>query len=67
MPEEILLTIDGVEVTVPQGTTIMTAARAARIDIPHLCYDPELNLPPTSSCRMCLVEVQGAESRAGTG
>jgi len=66
MPEEISLTIDGVEVTVPQGTTIMTAARAAGIDIPHLCYDPELNLPPTSSCRMCLVEVEGAGAPAAS-
>ena len=54
------MSIDSVEVCVPEGTTIFQAARGAGIDIPHLCYDPELGLPPTASCRLCVVEIEGA-------
>ncbi len=60
MADQISLKIDDVEVTVPAGTTIFDAAHAAGIDIPHLCYKPELGLPPTGACRLCLVEVEGA-------
>ena len=49
MPQEISLTIDNTQLTVPQGTTILQAALGAGIDIPHLCYDPAWNLPPSSS------------------
>jgi len=59
MTEKISLTIDDVVVTVPAGTSILKAALSVGIDIPHLCYDPALDLPPTSSCRLCLVEVEG--------
>ena len=62
MSEEISLTIDGKEVTVPTGTTVLDAALQAGIDIPHLCYQPHLGLPPTGSCRLCLVEVEGARA-----
>ena len=62
MADEINLTIDDVNVTVEGGCTILQAAAAADIDIPHLCYDPALGLEPTSSCRLCLVEVQGARA-----
>ena len=61
MSEDVSLTIDGVELVVPAGTTILKAAMTVGIDIPHLCYDPTLDLPPTSSCRLCLVEVEGAK------
>ena len=64
MADDITLTIDGIEVRVPAGVTVMQGARSAGIDIPHLCYDPDLHLPPTSSCRLCLVEVQGAGTMA---
>ena len=59
MSDRITLTIDGREITVPEGTTVLDAALQAGIDIPHLCYSPELGLPPTGSCRLCLVEVEG--------
>ncbi len=59
MADEVSLNIDGTEVTVPAGTTVFLAAQRVGIDIPHLCYDPALGLPPTSSCRLCLVEVEG--------
>jgi len=62
MSEEVTLTIDDVEVTVAAGETILSAAQAAGIDIPHLCYDPAWELPPSSSCRLCAVEVEGARS-----
>ncbi|MCK4298923.1 MAG: (2Fe-2S)-binding protein, partial [Planctomycetes bacterium] len=62
MAERISLQIDDVGVTVPPGTSIMEAACSVGIDIPHLCYDPQLGLPPTSSCRLCVVEVEGGQS-----
>lgn len=54
----VTLTIDGREVTVPAGTTVFDAARAAGIEIPHLCHHPWLK--PTGACRLCVVEIQGA-------
>jgi len=56
------LTIDGQKVEVAEGATILDAALSIGIDIPHLCYDPALGLAPTSSCRLCLVEVEGAKA-----
>lgn len=61
MAEKISLKIDGIEVAAPAGATIFEAARLGGIDIPHLCYDPAWDLPPTSSCRLCLVEIEGAK------
>ena len=58
--KQVALTIDSVQVTAPEGATILQAARSAGIEIPHLCYDPELGLPPSASCRLCVVEVEGA-------
>jgi len=59
MTDEISLTIDGIAVAAPAGSSILETALSAGIDIPHLCYEPALGLPPTSSCRLCLVEVEG--------
>jgi predicted molibdopterin-dependent oxidoreductase YjgC len=53
----VTLTIDGKEVTVPQGTTILEAAKSVDIRIPTLCYHERLN--PIGSCRMCVVEIEG--------
>ena len=39
------------------GMTVLNAAEAAGIDIPHFCYHPAF--PPEGSCRMCLVEIEG--------
>ncbi|RDV84861.1 hypothetical protein DXX99_02140 [Ammonifex thiophilus] len=52
----VTLTIDGREVTVPEGTTILHAAEALGIEIPHLCYCP--GLEGTGACRLCVVEVE---------
>lgn len=52
------LTIDGRQCTVPEGRTILDAARAAAIDVPTLCWYPQL--PTVGNCRICLVSVEGA-------
>ena len=54
------LTIDSKALSVPAGTTILEAARANGIHIPTLCYLKELD--PHASCRMCVVEVEGART-----
>lgn len=51
------LIIDGTEVAVEEGSTILDAARKANIDIPTLCYLKEIN--EIGDCRMCIVEVEG--------
>lgn len=53
----ITLTIDGIKVNVPKGTTILEAAKQAGIDIPTLCFLKEIN--EVGDCRMCIVEVEG--------
>jgi NADH-quinone oxidoreductase subunit G len=55
MPDEITLTIDGREVTVPEGTNVADAARSVGINIPVFCYHPRMQ--PVGMCRMCLVVV----------
>src|SRR5689334_17058952 len=57
----VTLTIDGVPVSVPEGTSIMRAAMDAGIQVPKLCATDSLNA--FGSCRLCLVEIAG---RAGT-
>jgi predicted molibdopterin-dependent oxidoreductase YjgC len=52
------ITIDGVAVTVPAGSTILEACRAEGIDTPTLCYLE--NLTPVNVCRVCVVEVAGS-------
>jgi len=51
------LTIDGVRVAADEGTTLLAAALAAGIYIPHLCHHPDLE--PVGVCRLCLVEIEG--------
>lgn len=55
MLKQITLTIDGIEITVPEGMLIVDAAKSAGIDIPVFCYHPKME--PVGMCRMCLVEV----------
>lgn len=50
--------INGVEYSVPAGSTVLEAARYAGIDIPTLCYLKDVN--EIGACRLCLVEVTGA-------
>ncbi|CED83056.1 nadh-ubiquinone oxidoreductase [Phaffia rhodozyma] len=53
---DVTLTIDGISVTVPQGSTILQAAEAAGTTIPRFCYHDRLSI--AGNCRMCLVEVK---------
>ena len=55
-PKLINLTIEGRAVSVPEGTTILEAAKTAGVLIPHYCYHPGLKI--AGVCRMCLVEVE---------
>ncbi len=57
----VTLSIDGQSVTVPEGTSILRAARLAGSDIPSLCATESLKA--LGSCRLCLVEIEG---RTGT-
>ena len=53
----IQLTIDGVSVSVPEGTSIMHAASVSGVTVPKLCATDSLE--PFGSCRLCLVEIEG--------
>jgi len=55
--EYVTLEIDGVELTVPKGTSIMAAAKLNDTSIPKLCATDSLE--PFGSCRLCLVEIEG--------
>jgi formate dehydrogenase major subunit len=55
--EFVTLTIDGRQVTVPVGTSVMRAAAENAINIPKLCATDSLE--PFGSCRLCLVEIEG--------
>ncbi len=72
MPEMIRLRVDGQEVEVPAGSTLLEAAQAAGRSVPTLCYHEALT--PPGLCRLCVVEVAGerrlqaacvTEARAG--
>ncbi|MBW4090512.1 MAG: NADH-quinone oxidoreductase subunit G [Proteobacteria bacterium] len=52
------LSIDGIEVDVPAGATVLQAAEAAGIEIPRFCYHERLSI--AGNCRMCLVEIEKA-------
>jgi NADH-quinone oxidoreductase subunit G len=56
MAASVTLTIEGRQVTVPAGTSILEAAKHAGVLVPHYCYHP--GLPVAGVCRMCLVEVE---------
>ena len=51
------LIINGKPVCVPEGTSILEAARTVNIEIPTLCYLKDLN--EIGACRICMVEVEG--------
>ena len=57
----VTLQIDGLEITVPEGTSIMNAAMQLGIQVPRLCATD--NLEAFGSCRLCLCEIEG---RKGT-
>ncbi|HZZ47047.1 MAG TPA: 2Fe-2S iron-sulfur cluster-binding protein [Pseudonocardia sp.] len=52
------VSLDGIEVRVPEGSTILDALRSRGVDTPTLCWAP--NLAPVNACRVCMVEVEGS-------
>ncbi|MDQ6612755.1 MAG: 2Fe-2S iron-sulfur cluster-binding protein, partial [Gemmatimonadota bacterium] len=61
-PKMVKLTIEGRPVTVPEGLSILEAAKTVGVLIPHYCYHP--GLPVAGVCRMCLVDVEKAPKLA---
>jgi len=57
MSEMIKINIDGRDIEVKKGITVLTAVRKANIDIPTLCFLKEINA--AGDCRMCIVEIEG--------
>lgn len=60
--EHVTLTVDGQEVAVPKGATLLDACRAVGSEVPTLCYLETLT--PVNVCRVCVVEVAGARTLA---
>lgn len=61
---DVTLTIDGRQVTVPEGTSVLEAAAQAGVNIPSLCYLKDIN--EIGSCRVCVVEIEGARALAAS-
>ena len=51
-----IVTVDGIEVDVPNGASVLQACEAAGVEIPRFCYHERLSI--AGNCRMCLVEVK---------
>ena len=60
-PELKLVTfeIDGREISAPEGTMLVDAAKSGDVEIPYFCYEPKLGAP-VGACRMCMVEIEGS-------
>jgi NADP-reducing hydrogenase subunit HndD len=56
----VTLEVDGDEIRVPEGSTILDACRALEVDTPTLCFAD--NLTPINACRVCVVELEGART-----
>ena len=56
----VTISIDGVEVNVPEGGTVLDGCKAAGVDTPTLCYSD--NLTPVNVCRVCVVELDGSRT-----
>ncbi len=57
---DVTFSLNDLTVTVPEGTTILEAAREAGVEIPTLCWAS--NLTPVNACRLCVVELQGSRT-----
>ena len=64
MEKKIKLTINGKEVSARPDMTILEVAKENGIDIPTLCYIPDLS--PIGACRLCVVEVEGSKTLVGS-
>jgi NADH-quinone oxidoreductase subunit G len=56
--KQITFSIDGREVTAPEGVMLVDGAKYGDVEIPVFCYEPKLG-QPVGACRMCLVEIEG--------
>ena len=63
---QVTFTLDGEEVTVPEGWTIWEAAHGRGLVIPHLCHKPSTGYRPDGNCRACMVEVEGERTLAAS-
>src|ERR1700710_2101636 len=61
--DEVTLTIDGIEVSVPKNTLVIRAAEQVGVQIPRFCDHPLL--APVGACRQCLVEIPDAGNGRG--
>jgi NADH-quinone oxidoreductase subunit G len=57
MSETVTLTIDGKEISVPKGTSVIAAADLLKIEIPRFCWHPGLSV--AGVCRFCMVKIEG--------
>ena len=57
--ENITIKINNMDVTAPDGSTILEAARLAHVEIPTLCYLKQIN--EIAACRICTVEINGGK------
>jgi len=62
----VTFSLDGKDVTVPEGTTIWDAANGQGFVIPHLCHKPAKGYRPDGNCRACVVEVEGERTLAAS-
>ena len=62
---ELTLTVDGIPVTVPRGSTVMQPADQAGIHLPRVCYHPRLSMERAG--RVCAVEVEGLRNLGELG
>ena len=62
----VTFTLDGEEITVPEGWTIWEAAKGQGLVIPHLCHKPEPGYRPDGNCRVCVVEIEGERTLAAS-
>ena len=62
--EQLSFTLDGKTIPYSEGQTIIQAAMAAGVYIPHLCFNPEFK--PHGSCKICTVQANGRESASCT-
>ena len=52
--------VDGAEIEIPAGSTVLDACRQAGADIPTLCYGPTMTA--ANACRVCVVEIEGSRT-----
>lgn len=65
MSDKVSLTINGLDISVPAGSTILQAAEVLGVAIPTLCHHKELS--PSGSCRLCIVEIFRQGHKDGRG